>query len=391
MNFIEKHFSFTMPTKTIFGTGIVENLGQEAVKYGKKALIVSDKDICSTEMFEITKAALEKRDIKTVVFSDVVPNPVDVDMYSAIDNYKRNDCDMLIAIGGGSSIDSAKAIGALITNGGKIQDLAGEGAIKNPIPPLIAIPTTAGTGSEVTSYSVITDSQSHEKLLLWDLKLLPDLAILDPKMTISCPPNVTAGCGMDALTHAIESYITKISNPICDAPACHAIELTGKYIERVFKDGHDIEARGGMLLGSNLAGMAFANINLAAVHTMAKVAGGFYNLPHGISIAIFLPYVTDYNLDAIPEKYAKIAGLLGVDTHGLSDMDAAQKAVEHIKHLIRTLNIPTFASLGAKPEDFDQMSKLCKQDSCDPINPKPISETTYIQLYQMAYENAFNL
>jgi alcohol dehydrogenase class IV len=206
-------------------------------------------------------------------------------------------------------------------------------------------------------------------------------------MTVSCPPEVTAGSGLDALTHAIESFTTKVSNPICDGLACYAIELIGKCLERAFVDGGDLEARGGMLLGSNMAGMAFANINLASVHTMAKVIGGFYNLPHGIAIAIFLPYIMEYNLDAVPEKYAKIARLLGLETHGLSDMEAAKLAVERIKKFNQVLRVPSLSSLGVKPENFGELAKLCKEDSCDPINPKPIDEEMYRKLYQMAYDN----
>jgi alcohol dehydrogenase len=387
MSLKEKDFRFNIPTEIAFGVGSVRNLGEEAARLGEKALVVTDKGIARVSAFNGVLASLKEKNIGAVVFDNVVPNPRDADVHEGVEVFRRNDCNLLIAVGGGSSMDSAKAIGAILTNGGKVADLMEEGAIKNPITPLIAIPTTAGTGSEVTSFSVITDSETHEKLILWDSNLLPKVALLDPEMTVSLPPAVTAGTGLDALTHAIEAYTTAASNPISDGIAFYAIELIGKFIERAYKDGQDIEARSGMLLGSCLAGVAFSATDLGSVHTMGEVLGGVYDSPHGVAMAIFLPYVMEYNLDAVPDEYARVAALLGIDICGLSKEKAAARAVDWVKNIVRDLKFPSLASLGVNPDSFDKMAKLCKEHVCDELNPKPIDEGTYKKLYQMVFDN----
>lgn len=386
VSFTEKQFNFSMPTRATFGVGKLDSLGEEAAALGKRALVVSDKQLSTSEVFKKALESLQAAGVEGVVFNQVIPNPPDTIVNQGVEKYREAGCDMLVAAGGGSSIDCAKAIGAIIANGGTVKDMLDEDSVRNPIPPFIAIPTTAGTGSEVTIYSVITDSLTHEKLILFSHNLLPNVAILDPEITRGLPPEVTAGTGMDALTHAIEAYTTEVSNPISDAVACGGIELIGRFIERAYHDGDDLEARAGMLLGSHMAGIAFSNADLGSVHTLGETLGGFYDLPHGITMAVFLPYIMDYNLDAVPEKYARVAALLGEDTHGLSQMEAGRKAVERVKALNLALKIPTLADLGVKPENFAEMAKACKAHVCDPLNPKPIDEDTYLKLYQLAYQ-----
>jgi alcohol dehydrogenase len=386
VSYSDKQFNFSMPTRAVFGVGKLSSLGEEAAALGKRALVVSDKQLSASAVFKKALESLHAAGVEAVVFNEVIPNPPDTIVYQGVQKYQQAGCDMLVAAGGGSSIDTAKAIGAIVSNGGTVKDMLDADSVKNPLPPFIAIPTTAGTGSEVTIFSVITDSATHEKLILFSANLLPRVAILDPEITLGLPPAVTAGTGMDALTHAIEAYTTAIANPISDAVACGGIELIGKFIRRAYHDGSDLEARAGMLLGSHMAGIAFSNADLGSVHTLGETLGGFYDLPHGVTMAVFLPYVMEYSLDAASEKYARIAALLGEDVHGLSDLDAAKKAVEHVKVLNRELKIPTLEALGVKPESFAQMAKACKSHVCDPLNPKPIDEETYLKLYAMAFK-----
>jgi alcohol dehydrogenase len=386
VSYKEKQFNFSMPTRAAFGVGKLSNLGEEAAALGKRALVVSDKQLSGSEIFKKALESLQLSGVEAVVFNEVIPNPPDTIVYQGVEKYRQAGCDMLVAAGGGSSIDCAKAIGAIVSNGGTVKDMLDVDSVKNPLPPFIAIPTTAGTGSEVTIFSVITDSTTHEKLILFSQNLLPKVALLDPEITLGLPAEVTAGTGMDALTHAIEAYTTAVSNPISDAVACGGIELIGKFITRAYHDGSDLEARAGMLLGSHMAGIAFSNADLGSVHTLGETLGGFYDLPHGVTMAVFLPYVMEYSLDAATEKYARVAALLGEDIHGLSDLEAAHKAVEHVKALNRELKIPTLATLGVKRESFAEMAKACKSHVCDSLNPKPIDEETYLKLYEMAFK-----
>jgi alcohol dehydrogenase len=384
-------FIFSSPTKSLFGPGTARDVGKEAVPLGKKALIVTDSFLSGTEMFRTIGKSLEESGVSHVVFDKVVPNPLDTHVHEGVDTYKKSGCDMLIGLGGGSSIDSAKTIGAIASNGGITQDMLEEDSVKKPLPPFIAIPTTAGTGSEVTIFAVITDSSTHEKLILFSHHLLPDVAVLDPLLTVSLPQNQTVFTGLDALTHAIEAFTTDVSNPLSDAMAMRAIELIGRYLERAYRDGSDLEARSGMMLGSHMAGMAFSNSDLGSVHTMGEVLAGACNIPHGAAMAIFLPYIMDVNADTVEEKYATVSKLLGIREDSLSKGELARRGIEFIKELERTLTLPPLSSFDVDAESFGVLAKQCKEHVCDPINPKKISESEYAELYERAYDNAFGI
>jgi alcohol dehydrogenase len=384
-------FHFSSPTRSVFGVDSVKSIGMESSSMGKRALIVTDSFLSKSKMFNSITTSLKQAGLQFIILDNVVPNPQDVHVHEGVEAYRKNGCDMLVAVGGGSSIDSAKTIGAIITNGGKTQDFLDEGSVENPLPPFIAVPTTAGTGSEVTIFAVITDSNTHEKLILFSGNLLPRAAILDPQLTVSLPPEQTAFTGLDALTHAIEAYTTAVANPVSDALACYAIEIISSSIERAYNRGDDLEARSGMLIGSHIAGIAFSNADLGSIHTMGEVLAGVCSIPHGAAMAIFLPYVMEFSLEETVDKYARIAALMGVNTAGQSKNDAARNGIEYIKELERKLSLPSLSTYDVKKSSFDDLAKNCKEHVCDTINPKKISEGEYKKLYHMAYDNAYGI
>ncbi len=388
---VTEAFAFTSPTRTVFGIGAVASVGEKAAPMGRKALIVTDSTLAAGETVRRIVDSLKEKGVQSVILDNVVPNPLDEDVHEGVELYRQKGCDLIVAVGGGSSIDSGKAIGAIASNGGRTQNLLDADSVKKPLPPFIAIPTTAGTGSEGSIFAVITDSKTHEKLILFNHNLLPAMAILDPQVTVSLPPAQTAFTGLDALTHAIEAYTTKMSNPISDALAYRAVELAGMYLERAWRKGDDLEARAGMLLASHLGGIAFSNTDLGSVHTMGETLAGACNIPHGAAMAVFLPYVMEFSLEEAADKYAIIARLLGVNVSGLSEKEAARKGIERIKQLERTLKVPPLASFGVKPASFEPLSQACKKHVCDPINPKAISEAEYRRLFQMAYDNVYRI
>ncbi len=378
-------FTFFMPTRVEFGLGKLTNVGEEVSNFGQTPLVVTDPILQDLPLFDKAIKSLKNKNLNPVVFDQVVQNPRDNDVYEGVEIYKNKKCDFLIAIGGGSSIDTAKTIGAVVNNDMTIDELENKD-LNTPLPPLVAIPTTSGTGSEVTMYSVITNVKNHTKMILANRKLIPLLSILDPEVTLSLPPGPTAGTGMDALTHAIESYTCKLSTPITDGIALFAIELISKNLKNAVKEGTNIEARTGMMIGSLMAGIAFNNTDLGSVHSMGEVMGGVFDTPHGISMAIFLPHILDYSKDAAPTKYARISQALGLDIHGLSELEAAAKGVTYIKELNKAINIPFLSSLNVTPESFDKMADLCMEHICTPLNAKPIDRETYKEIYMNAYK-----
>jgi alcohol dehydrogenase len=397
MDYVFKDLCFTVPTKVCFGSNTISLIGEQAATFGKNPLVITDRILHKTVIFEEVIAALRQSGMNANVFDKVVPNPHEKDVYDGAEFYRATHSDMLIAMGGGSVIDSAKAIGVLVTNPGRISDLISADGVKRPIPPLIAIPTTAGSGSEVSADSLISQEGTHIKLVLSSPYLCPLVAILDPKLTVTLPLGQTVFTAFDALSHAIEAYTAKGANVVSDAIACQAISLISNNFLRVFNDGKDLEARGGMLLGSCMAGMAFTNagegltplnVGLGSVHAMGQVLAAFYDLPHGATMAAFLPYVMEYNLDHAVEKYANVARLLGCDVSGLSSKEAAMKGIKWIKEMERSVNLPSLGSLGVRVDSFEQCAILCEEYKLNSINPRYIDRSAYKRLYEEAYNRS---
>lgn len=365
---------FLAPSVNFIGRGTISEVGPRVNMFGTKALIITDKGISGIQGGPLTvlKTELEKHKIPYVVFDDVAANPRDTNMVDGLKIYKDNACDVLVSIGGGSPHDCAKGIGILATHDGDLyDDYAGIEKLTNELPPIIAVNTTAGTGSEVTRHCVITDTKKKIKFVIVSWRNLPKVSINDPELMISKPAAITASTGMDALTHAVESYVTLGANYATDCMALQAVELVGKYLRRAVAYGHDIEAREGMAYASYLAGMAFNNAGLGYVHAMAHQLGGLLDMPHGVANAILLPHVEKWNLMVNPEKFARMAVALGADITGLGKMEAAEACIAAIIRLSQDVGIPQgLAELGVKESDIPIMAKLAMQDGNAGCNPR---------------------
>ena len=378
------NFEFVLPTKIIFGEGTIKQLPDAVRNMGhEKPLIVTDKGLIAAGLVSKITEVLDDAGIGYAIFDGIQPNPRDTTVQDAAAFAKENDIDMMIAIGGGSSMDTAKAIGIILTEGGIINDYEGLDVVTKPITDLIAIPTTVGTGSEVTFWSVITDTKRHFKMSVGSPLIAAKLAIVDPDLVETLPPSIIAATGMDALTHAIEGYTCRLSEPITDACGIYAIRMIGENIRAaVYEDS--AEARGKMLLGSLIAGICFGNSDIAGVHCMGEAMGGLYDMPHGISMAIMLPHVMEYNYVACIDKFVNIAKALGENVDGLSKRDAAHKAVEAVFKLNEDLEIPTFSQSGAKAEDIDELAERSAVNVSVDSNPRKADAAAFRRIFENA-------
>lgn len=382
-------YSFGLATRIEFGPGIIKNVGMEAKKLRMtKVMVVADKGVIGAGLVKPVEAALKTEGIKYIIFDNIKPNPRDVNCMEGAEIGKKEGIDGLIAVGGGSSIDTSKAIGTLITNGGDIRTWAGLDLLKKDLPPFIAIPTTAGTGSEVTFDAVITDTEKHEKLNILDKKIAPTVAIVDPELLMKLPSSIMASCGVDAMTHAVEAYTCKVANPHTDAFALYAIELIQKHLRNAVKNP-TIESCTGMMLGSNMAGIAFGYSDVAAVHCIAEALGGRYDTPHGVANAILLPTVTEFNIPADIDKYANMAKYLGVDTRGMTKEEAAYSCVPALEKLCEDVGIAKMKDVpGINPDDFEELAAASERNLSTPSNPREVKAADYLMLLKKAYYGA---
>lgn len=379
-------YTYLNPTVALMGAGAVKEIGNWANMLGaKKALIVSGKgkhgQALNKDIAELLKAA----GVASAIYAGAEPNPTDVSVHEGAAMYKKEGCDMIVAVGGGSPMDCAKGIGVIATNGGQIYDYEGAGKVPKALPHFITINTTAGTASEMTNFAVITDTRRHVKMALVDWKMTPNVAINDPELMKSMPPALTAATGMDALTHAVEAYVSTIATPTTDAAAIAAIQIISKYLRPAVANGEDMVARDMMAHAEYLAGIAFNNASLGYVHAMAHQLGGFYNLPHGVCNAILLPHVEKFNVIAAPERFAEIAKALGENIEGLSTIDAANKAIDAIKQLSKDVGIPAgVKELGAKEEDIPTLTENAMKDICGLTNPRKATKEEIMAIYKSA-------
>ncbi len=382
-----KEFSFVPPGKTVFGVGVSKRVGEEAMMFGKRALIVSDPGVVKAGLVEPIRKNLEARGIETAFFSQVAPNPRDVDCVEGVVVAREFSADVLVAVGGGSVMDTAKCVGAILTNGGEPNDWFGFDKLKKYPVPLIGIPTTSGTASEATTCAIITNSETRVKECIQDAKIAFSVALVDPAMTVSAPPLLTASTGMDALCHAVEAYTSVPANPLTDIFALKAISIIARWLGAAFTNGSDIEARTQMSLGCLLAGYAFSNADTCGVHCMAESLGGLYDTPHGIACSIFLPVVTEFNIAANPQKHADVARAMGVDIVGLSLEEGAMKGVEMMRRTCANLKIPRLKDLGYVEEsDFPELARRASRNVSADSNPRKAEEKEYLELYKKAYE-----
>ena len=377
-------FEFVLPTRIIYGEGSIKKLPDEIRKLNnKKPLLVTDKGIITAGIAEKITDVLEEAGIDYAVFDGIQPNPRDTTVTETAEFAMANNTDMLIAVGGGSSIDTAKAAGVILTEGGTINDYEGLDKLKKPITDLIAVPTTVGTGSEVTFWSVITDTKRHFKMSVGSPLIAAKLAIVDPDLVETLPPSAVAATGMDALTHAIEGYTCKLAEPITDACGIYAIQMIGENIrEAVYCDSK--EARGKMLLASLIAGICFGNSDIAGVHCMGEAMGGLYDMPHGLSMAIMLPHVMEYNYVACIDKFARIADALGENTEGMDKRAAAHKAVDAVYKLNKDLQIPTFIQAGGRREDIQELAERSAVNVSVDSNPRKADTEAFRKMFENA-------
>ena len=377
---------FLAPSVNFIGKGTIAEIGPRVTMFGKKALIVTDRTMSKLPPLAIVKDELSRHGVDFIVFDDVDPNPRISNAEKGVEVFKSEKCDILVSIGGGSPHDCAKAIGILATHDGDLyDDYAGIERLTNPLPPIICVNTTAGTGSEVTRHCVLTSLTRKIKFVIVSWRNLPLVSINDPELMVGKPPALTASTGMDALTHAVESYITLDANPATDALAMQSIELVGKHLARAVAYGEDIEAREGMAYASLLAGMAFNNSGLGYVHAMAHQLGGLLDMPHGVANAILLPHVERWNLMVNPEKFAKIAVALGANIDGMGKMEAAEAAIIAIERLSKDVGIPSgLSSMGVKDSDLPTMAELALKDGNAGCNPRKGTVKDIISLFEAA-------
>ncbi|GAV26096.1 alcohol dehydrogenase [Carboxydothermus islandicus] len=381
-----KTYRFYMPPVSLMGIGCLKEAGKEIKKLGfKKALIVTDKVLVEIGLVNKLTEILDNEGIEYVIFDETKPNPTVKNVEDGLKMLKENNCDFLISFGGGSPHDCAKGIGLVATNGGSIKDYEGVNKSSKPMLPLVAVNTTAGTASEMTRFSIITDEDRHVKMAIVDWHVTPILAVNDPELMVEMPKALTAATGMDALTHAIEAYVSLDATPVTDAAALMAIELIFKYLKRAVENGKDIEARDKMAYAEYLAGVAFNNAGLGYVHAMAHQLGGFYDLPHGVCNAVLLPHVQVYNLQVVPERFIDIAKAMGINVENLTAKEAGEKVIEAIKTLSREIGIPSgLKELGVKEEDLKTLAENALKDACGFTNPKQASLDDIIRIFKEA-------
>lgn len=351
-----------------------------------QALIVTDKMMVKLGYANTIQTVLQQHDFACDVFDDTVPEPTVASIQAGVEKVKNGDYDCIIALGGGSPIDSAKAIAILAKYGGVMQDYRFPRMVTEQGLPLIAIPTTAGTGSEVTKFTIITDEKSDEKMLCVGSGFMPVATLVDYKLTMSLPPRITADTGIDALTHAIEAYVSKKANAYSDSQAIAAIKLIGPNLRKVYNNGSDEKAREAMMLGSTLAGVAFSGASVALVHGMSRPIGAFFHVPHGLSNAMLLPSVTSFSISAAPERYADCARAMGIATDLDSNDEANHKLLIELRALNDELAVPTPEEFGIKREEFFEVCQTMAEQALASGSPgnNPIEPTIneMITIYQ---------
>lgn len=378
-------FEFFTPTKIIFGRGELARVGEEAVSLGKKGMVVTDKGLLRTGLVDKVTDSLDKAEAEYVIWSDIVPNPRDVDIERGAAYAVEQNIDYLVAIGGGSAMDTAKAIGAIMTNGGKCEDWY-EGNLKKEIAPLLCIPTTCGTGSEVTHESIVNNTKTLEKDCIWGHKVNVKVALLDSEVMDHLPGKILASTGMDALTHGVEAYVCKASNPLTDAVAIRAIEMIAQNLVPAVRE-HLPEALDQMMAASTMAGMAFGNSDVASVHSISEALGGFYDIPHGVANAMMLAPVSRISIPGATKRYAEVAKALGVDTRGMDLETAANAGVDEMQRLADELEIPHFHELEmVNPKDFSRLAKTAANADETFDNPVLMKEEDFLALFEKLYK-----
>lgn len=379
--------TFFIPAVNIMGIDCLEEAMAAIAGFGlRKALIVTDPGLVKAGVAERIAGMLAMRDIDSVVFDGAKPNPSIANVEAGLAMLRQARCDCVVSLGGGSPHDCAKGIALCATNGGHISDYEGVDRSSKPQLPLIAINTTAGTASEMTRFCIITDEARHVKMAIVDRNVTPILSVNDPALMVGMPQSLTAATGMDALTHAIEAYVSTAATPITDACALKAITLISDNLRQAVSDGSDLKARENMAYAQFLAGMAFNNASLGYVHAMAHQLGGFYDLPHGVCNAVLLPHVQRFNAQVSAARLRDVAKAMGVKVCALDAEQGASAAISAIEHLAAAIGIPAgLAELGAKVEDVPLLAANALKDACGLTNPRPASQAQIEAIFKAAF------
>lgn len=378
--------TFYIPAVNIMGENALNDAIKQIETLGfKQALIVTDPGMTKLGVTEEVATLLQEHGVSSLVYDGVQPNPTVNNVNAGLDVLHTHQCDCVVSLGGGSAHDCAKGIALVATNGGHISDYEGVDVSKKPQLPLISINTTAGTASEMTRFCIITDQDRHIKMAIVDQNVTPILSVNDPRLMAGMPAALTAATGMDALTHAIEAYVSTAADPITDACAIKAIEIIHASLYEAVHNGTNMEARSQMAYAQFLAGMAFNNASLGYVHAMAHQLGGFYDLPHGVCNAILLPHVQRYNAQVAAARLTDVARALGVNTQEMTDQQGADAAITAIVNLSKSVNIPAgLTELGAKEEDFATLADNAMKDACGFTNPVQPSHQEVVAMFQAA-------
>lgn len=376
---------FLTPKRIVSGENALDSAIKYIVPLGKKALIVTGKIVVTLDIFKHLTDLLDENGVKYEVFTGITGEPTDVMVNEGVDAYKKSDCDFIIGIGGGSPLDSMKAIGALITNGGKIPDYMGK-TIEKPLPPMVAIPTTAGTGSEATQFTVITDSEKDIKMLLKGTVLIPDIAVVDGALTKSSPKGITASTALDALTHAVEAYTSKKAQPLTDPYCVSAIQRIFKYLPTAYDNGDDIEARDELAIAALEAGICINNSSVTIVHGMSRPIGALFHVAHGTSNAMLLEKCMAFAVDGAYDKFAVLGRAIGAAENNESDKDAADKFIKALGDICEKCEIPSLDEYGIdKYKFFEVIDKMATDAlaSGSPSNTiKEVKKEDVVKLYK---------
>ena len=379
-----------MPRYIFTGENALSGAADVLKKSGKKTLVISGTVTSKSDEFKSCINLLNNLGIETAVFTDIASEPTDVTVNAGLASYKENNCDSLLAMGGGSALDTMKAVAAMSVFGGEIADLMGK-QVTAELPFMTAIPTTAGTGSEATKFTVITDTKTGVKMLLAGASLLPDCAIVDPLYTLTAPKGITAATGLDALTHSIESYTSKKAQPLTDTFAMSAVKRIFKYLPEAYKDGKNIKARTEMSYAAFEAGVAINNASVTLVHGMSRPIGALFHVPHGISNAMLLQKCLSFALDGAYEKFAELSRATGAATADTSDKQAAEKLIEKIGELCAICEIPTLQGYGIDREKYfasiDKMSADAIASGSPANTIKPVSVENVKEIYKSLYSD----
>ncbi len=380
-----KIIKFVAP-EIIFGIDAISQVGESALRLGaKKIFVVTD---CGVKKYNWVKKVLFYLDqvgLEYQVWYDITSNPKDNEVARGVEEYLASECDAIVAVGGGSPIDAAKAVAAIATNGGKIQDYEGINKITRPLPPMIMVPSTAGSGSEVSQFAIIVDKQRKKKMAIISKSLVPDIAIIDPQLLQTKDARLTAATGMDALSHAIESYVSLAANPLTDVRAIEAIRLIAQNLRESVACRTNMQAKSAMAIASLQAGLAFSNAILGATHAMTHQVDGLLDLHHGETNAILLPHVMEFNLISCADKYLQVAIAMGENVTGFNKQDAAERSINAVRRLAQDIGINYgLSAIGFREEYIPELSKNALQDACIITNPRDADAEELARIFYKA-------